>query len=199
MLFNYIWPLSNPGRREHLQKANEAQAAAYYQSYRLLRRALTGLVTGTAGKVKAYWQARETDLRLSDLNDRLLRDIGLHREEIAWTARRVASLAPDQRVTLRELQRLEAQAEAKAETQVSSGPQQARPVKVQPTAPKVLPLVQVSSRSPQSQSSPGGKPRHRFHRPARSRRYGRQAPASRPALGQTGAQAFTRPKVPCPT
>ncbi len=99
MVIGQIWINANPTLRDHLRKANEERSAAFYATWR----AVTAPVRGLIEAVRRFRGERGTYGRLSRLNDRMLRDIGISRSEIGSIAQAVAAEPTEAGLTLAEL------------------------------------------------------------------------------------------------
>jgi len=94
MLIDYIQTSTNPDLQEHLRAANEARAARLYGAWKAAGNSLAAPFRGFAEAIRRTRRARRTNRELSALSDRQLRDIGLHRAQIADVAEAVAAQAP---------------------------------------------------------------------------------------------------------
>lgn len=103
--FDYIWVSANPRYREHLRRANEARAAAYYAAWRGVVDFVTGGIRRLAASVNRAHRRRQTLRELSELSDHQLNDIGLSRAELPFIADSVA-VAEQTSVTLAHLRHL---------------------------------------------------------------------------------------------
>jgi len=99
MVIGQIWLNANPGLRGHLRKVNEERSAAFYATWR----AVTARVGGLVEAVRRARRASETYGRLSRLDDRQLRDIGISRSEIGSIAQAVVEAPPGDGLTIAEL------------------------------------------------------------------------------------------------
>ncbi len=102
MVIGQIWINANPELRDHLRKANEARSAAYYANWRAVTAPFRGLVEA----LRRVRRERETYGRLSRLNDRQLKDIGISRSEIGSIAQAVAAEPPEAGLTIAELRQI---------------------------------------------------------------------------------------------
>ncbi len=102
MVIGQIWINANPELRDHLRKANEERSAAFYATWR----AVTAPVRGLIEALRRVRRERETYGRLSRLNDRMLKDIGISRSEIGSIAQAVAAEPPEAGLTIAELRQI---------------------------------------------------------------------------------------------
>ena len=102
MVIGQIWLNANPELRGHLRTANEARSAAFYANWRAVTAPFRGLVEA----LRRVRRERETYSRLSRLNDRQLKDIGISRSEIGSIAQAVAAEPPEAGLTIAELRQI---------------------------------------------------------------------------------------------
>jgi uncharacterized protein YjiS (DUF1127 family) len=118
MVIGQIWINANPELRGHLRTANEARSAAYYANWRAVTAPFRGLVEA----LRRVRRERETYGRLSRLNDRQLKDIGISRSEIGSIAQTVAAEPPEAGLTIAELRQIRQTAPAVRDAHVVSLP-----------------------------------------------------------------------------
>lgn len=87
----YLYFIANPEHRPHLRRINEARAAAVYAAARAISEAVAGGVSTLLARLGRRRRIARTEAVLAALDDRLLRDVGLHR----GTLRAVAEAAVD--------------------------------------------------------------------------------------------------------
>jgi uncharacterized protein YjiS (DUF1127 family) len=103
MTIGRIWLFANPELSDHLRRADEARAAAYYAAFRAVARVVAAPFQFLAERLRRVRQARETYHALAGLSDHSLRDIGLSRSEIRDIALGIAELPRGTDVTLADL------------------------------------------------------------------------------------------------
>ncbi len=118
MVIGQIWLNANPELRGHLRTANEARSAAYYATWRAVTAPFRGLVEA----LRRVRRERETYGRLSRLNDRQLKDIGISRSEIGSIAQAVAAEPPEAGLTIAELRQIRQTAPVGHDAQVAPLP-----------------------------------------------------------------------------
>lgn len=103
MSIGQIWLNANPELSDHLRRANEARAAAYYAAFKAVAEAVAMPVRYLAERLRRAHRARQTYYALAGLSDHNLRDIGLSRSEVHSIAHGIADLPDGTDATLAEL------------------------------------------------------------------------------------------------
>lgn len=103
MSIGHIWLIANPELSDHLRRANEARAAAFYAAFKAVSEAVATPIRHLAERLRRARRTRETYHALAGLSDRTLRDIGLSRSEIHSISSGVAELPDGTDATLAEL------------------------------------------------------------------------------------------------
>jgi uncharacterized protein YjiS (DUF1127 family) len=87
----YLYFIANPEHRHYLRRINEARSAAVYAAVRTISEAVADGVSGLLARLGRRRRIARTEAVLAALDDRLLRDVGLHR----GTLRAAAEAAVD--------------------------------------------------------------------------------------------------------
>jgi len=103
MSIAHLWLFANPELSDHLRRANEARAAAFYAAFKAVAEVVATPVRYLAERLRRARRARQAYHALDGLSDRTLRDIGLSRSEIRSIAYGIADLPDGTDVTLAEL------------------------------------------------------------------------------------------------
>jgi uncharacterized protein YjiS (DUF1127 family) len=103
MSIGQIWLNANPDLSDHLRRANEARAAAYYAAFKAVAEAVAKPIRHLAERLRRARRARQTYHALAGLSDHNLRDIGLSRSEVHSIAHGIAELPDGTDATLAEL------------------------------------------------------------------------------------------------
>ena len=94
MSLHYIWMSTNPHLQNQLRRASEERSAAFYAMARGVRHAFAA-VSGAIFEAARWMQRRHRERvairQLYELDERMLKDIGLPRSEIRSVARALAN------------------------------------------------------------------------------------------------------------
>ena len=84
------WAPQSETAYQAARRANEARSAAFYEAVRFVREAVGDLATATvqlAARAGAWHRLRRAERHLASLDDRILRDIGIRRQDVRCAVR----------------------------------------------------------------------------------------------------------------